>query len=110
MHGLENEHQQSTNIALNDGDELGDGEEGARGGRPLAKVLGDRARHLLQPVDVRLWCGGYKYNSGTADEASSKQQARPKYGQTGRSIDRCSSHRTQRTRQASRAGRRLGER
>ena len=42
MHGLENEHQQSTNIALNDGDELGDGEEGARGGRPLAKALGGR--------------------------------------------------------------------
>ena len=52
MHGLEKEH--SINLMLNDGDEVGDGGEGARGGRPLAKALCDRAHHLLQPVDVRL--------------------------------------------------------
>ena len=54
MHGLENENKQCINPALNDGDEVGDGGEGARGGRPLAKALGDRAHHLHQPVDVRL--------------------------------------------------------
>ena len=37
MHGLKNEHKQSINLALNGGDEVGDGGEGARGGRPLAK-------------------------------------------------------------------------
>ena len=46
--------QQSTNLTLNDGDEAGDGGEGARGGRPLAKGLGDRVYHLFQPVDGRL--------------------------------------------------------
>ena len=58
MHGLKNEHKQSINLTLNEGDEVGDGGEGARGGRPLAKALGGRAHYLLQPVDVRLWCGG----------------------------------------------------
>ena len=43
MHGLEKEYKQSINLALNDGDEVGDGGEGARGGRPLAKSLGGRA-------------------------------------------------------------------
>ena len=47
--------KQSNNLTLNDGEEVGDGEEGARGGRPLAKALGDRAYHLLQLVDVRLF-------------------------------------------------------
>ena len=47
MHGLEKEYKQSINLALNDGDEVGDGGEGARGGRPLAKTLGDRAHHFL---------------------------------------------------------------
>ena len=45
-------------VALIDGEEIGDVGEGALGGRPLAKALGDRAHHLLQPVDVRLNCGG----------------------------------------------------
>ena len=45
MHGLENE--QSINLTPNDGDEVGDVGEGARGGRPLAKALGVRAHHLL---------------------------------------------------------------
>ena len=53
LHRLENEHNQSIDLALNDGDEVGDGEESARGGRPLAKALGDRAHHLLKPADVR---------------------------------------------------------
>ena len=53
MHGLENEDKQPSSLTLNDG-EVGDGGEGARGGRPLAKALGDRAHHLLQPVYVRL--------------------------------------------------------
>ena len=52
MHGLKNESKQSINLTLNGGDEVGDG-EGSRGGRPLAKALGGRAHHLLQPVDVR---------------------------------------------------------
>ena len=42
------------NLTLNDGDEVGDGGEGVRGGSYLAKALGDRAHNLLQPVDVRL--------------------------------------------------------
>ena len=71
MHALKSEHKQSINITLNDGDEVGDGGEGARGGRPLAIALGGRAHHLFQPADVRLWCGGYKYSSCIADEASS---------------------------------------
>ena len=54
MHGIENEGTQPSNLTLNDGEEVGDGEEGARGGRLLAKALGDRAHHLLQPVYVRL--------------------------------------------------------
>ena len=54
MHGLENEDKQPSNLTLNDGKEVGDGGEGERGGRPLAKALGDRAQHLLQPVNVRL--------------------------------------------------------
>ena len=49
-----NEHKQYINLTLNDGDEVGDGEEGARGGSPLANALGGRAHHLLQPVDVSL--------------------------------------------------------
>ena len=44
---------QSINLMLNDSDEAGDGGEGTRGGRPLAKALGNRAQHL-QPVDVTL--------------------------------------------------------
>ena len=54
MHGLGNEGKQYINLTLNDGEEVGDGREGARGGPPLAKALGDRAHHLLHPVDVRL--------------------------------------------------------
>ena len=54
MHGLEHEHEQSINLTQNDGDQVGDGGEGARGGRPLANALGGQAHHLLQPVDVRL--------------------------------------------------------
>ena len=49
-----NKFKQSTNLTLNDGEEVGDGGEGARGGRPPAKALGDWAHHLLQPVDVIL--------------------------------------------------------
>ena len=59
---------------LKDGDEVGDGGEGARGGRLLAKALGDRADHFIQPVDVKLWCGGQKYGSDIADEASSSSR------------------------------------
>ena len=54
MHGLKNEHKQSINLTLNDGDEVGNGGDGARGGCPFAKALDDRAHHTLQPVDVRL--------------------------------------------------------
>ena len=54
MHGQENKHKQSINLELNGGDEVGDGGEGARGGRPLAKALGGRAHHLRQSVDFRL--------------------------------------------------------
>ena len=50
----QNEHKQSINVTLNDDNEVGDGGEGARGGDPLANVLGGRAHHPLQPVDVRL--------------------------------------------------------
>ena len=53
-HGLENERKQSINLTLNDDDEVGAGGEGARGGRPLAKALGDRNHHLLQPVVVMI--------------------------------------------------------
>ena len=52
MHGLEHEHEQSINLTQNDGDQVGDGGEGARGGCPLANALGDGAQHLLQPVHV----------------------------------------------------------
>ena len=47
MHGLNNEHKQSINFTLNDGDEVGDIGEVARGGCPLAKALGGRAHHLF---------------------------------------------------------------
>ena len=52
MHGVENEGTQPSNLTLNDGEEVGDGGEGARGGRPLTKALGDRAHYLLQPAHV----------------------------------------------------------
>ena len=54
MHGLENENTQSIDLALNDGDEVSVMQRSAPGGRPLAKALGDRAHHLLRPVDVSL--------------------------------------------------------
>ena len=54
MHGLKNEHKQSINLTQDDGDDVGDGGEGARDGGPLAKALGGRAHYPLQPVDVRL--------------------------------------------------------
>ena len=54
----------TSNLTLNDGEELDDGGERARGGRSIAKALGDRAHHLLQRVDVRLWCGGQQYHDG----------------------------------------------
>ena len=54
MHGLENEDKQPSKLELNDGEEVGDGGESARGGRPLANALGDRAHHLFQPVNIRL--------------------------------------------------------
>ena len=82
MHGLENEDKQLSNLALNDGEEVGDGGECGRGGRPLTKALGDRAHHRLQPVGVRLlFCGGFKYSSGIADDASSSR------GEMNRSMD-----------------------
>ena len=40
MNGLKNKCRQSVNLTLNDGDEVGDGGDGARAGRPLAKALG----------------------------------------------------------------------
>ena len=43
MPGLKNENKQSINLTLNEGDDVGDGGEGARGGRPLANALGGRA-------------------------------------------------------------------
>ena len=51
---VEHEDRQTSNLTLNDGEEVGDGGEGARGGRPLAKALGGRAHYLLQAADVRL--------------------------------------------------------
>ena len=47
MHGAENEDKQPSNLTLIDEEEVGDDEEGARGGRPLAKALRDRAQDLL---------------------------------------------------------------
>ena len=47
MHGLDNEDEQHNNLTLNDVEKVGDGGEGARGGRPLAKAVRDRAHHLL---------------------------------------------------------------
>lgn len=49
---LENQDKQPIIISLNDGESVGDGGEGARGGCPLANALGDGAQHLLQPVHV----------------------------------------------------------
>ena len=54
LHRLENEHNQSIDLALNDGDEVGDGGESTRVGRPLVKALLNRVRHLLELMDVRL--------------------------------------------------------
>ena len=53
MRGYPNKRQ-NINFTLHNGEEVGDGGESARGEHPLAKVLGDRAHHLLQPADVRL--------------------------------------------------------
>ena len=49
---------------MSDGDEVSDSRNGARGGCAPAKQLGDGAYHVLQPVDVRVWCGGLNYSSG----------------------------------------------
>ena len=54
MHAWARKLTQSINLTLNDGDEVGEGGEGVRGGHALAKASGGRAHHLLQPVDVRL--------------------------------------------------------
>ena len=54
MHAWTRKCTQSINLTLTDGDKVGDGGEGARGGRPLTRALGDRVNHLLQPVDVRI--------------------------------------------------------
>ena len=43
MLGLKNEHKQSINLTLNEGGEVGDSGECARGGGPLAKALGGPA-------------------------------------------------------------------
>ena len=45
MASLENERKQPINLTLNDGDKVGDGGEGARGGRPLAEALSGQAHH-----------------------------------------------------------------
>ena len=50
----ENEDKQPSNLTLKDGQEVGGSGGSARGGRPLAKALGDRAHHHLQAVDVSL--------------------------------------------------------
>ena len=47
------EIQQSGNLSLNDGEEVGDGGGGARGERQLGNPSGERAHYLLQPLDVR---------------------------------------------------------
>ena len=52
-HALKDEHKQSVNLTLNDGEGSGAGEN-ARGGGSLAKALGGRVHHHLQPVDVGL--------------------------------------------------------
>ena len=97
---VENEHKQSINLKLNDVEEVGDGGEGARGGRRLAKALGGRAHHLLQPVDVfnqqDLSFGvAARSIAAVSSKRSQHQQARRNKGQAGRSLDRCSSRRTQ---------------
>ena len=54
MHAGTKKKTQSITLTLNDSDKVGDGGEGAGGGRPPAKALDGRTHHLLQPVDVRL--------------------------------------------------------
>ena len=51
-HALKDEHKQSVSLTLNVG-EVSVGEI-ARGGGSLAKALGGRVHHHLQPVDVGL--------------------------------------------------------
>ena len=65
MHAwTKNEHnKQSMNLTLNEGDVVGDGGEGARSGRPLAKALGGRAHHILQT----------QVYSGITDEAGGRR-------------------------------------
>ena len=52
MHVVDNEHKQSIDLTLNDGDEISFGGEDARGGHPIAKALDHRAHDLLQPVTL----------------------------------------------------------
>ena len=52
-HALKDEHKQSVSLTLNVGEVSGVGEI-ARGGGSLAKALGGRVHHHLQPVDVGL--------------------------------------------------------
>ena len=40
MHELENIDKHLSNLRLSDGEEVGDGRKGARGGRPLTKFTG----------------------------------------------------------------------
>ena len=54
MHGPQIEDKQLSFHTLNDDDEVGDGAEGVRRRRPLAKALGDRAHDLLPPVGVSI--------------------------------------------------------
>ena len=53
MRGRESKHNLPTSQLI-DGNEVGDGGGGARGGRPCTKVLGERAHYLLQPENARL--------------------------------------------------------
>ena len=39
----ENKKKKTVNLTLNDGDKVGDGGQGVRGGRPLVKTSGGRA-------------------------------------------------------------------
>ena len=98
--GLESEDRQPCKLTPRDCEEGGDGVEGARSGRPLAKALGDRAHHLLHHRRCLVVMGVVMGRLEAQQAAVHAADGRSRRGEMGRSIDRCTSRSTRKRRHA----------